>query len=95
MTENELKKLNRAELLELLLEQERENNRLRIEIRDLKVKLEDRDINIVESGNIADAALRIHGVFEAAQAAAETYLRNIKRNAGVEPEPVTTGAPEE
>ena len=93
MTENELKKLNRAELLELLLEQERENNRLRIEIRDLKLKLEDRSINLVEAGNIADAALRIQSVFEAAQAAADTYLYNIKRKAGAipedQPEPAT------
>ncbi len=95
MTENELKKLNRAELLELLLEQERENNRLRLEIRDLKRKLEDRDIKLVESGNIAEAAIRIHNVFEAAQAAADTYLLNIKKNAGVEPDPVKTGTPEE
>ena len=93
MTENELKKLNRAELLELLLEQERENNRLRLEIRDLKGKLEDRDIKLVESGNIADAALRIHNVFEAAQAAAETYLHNIKKNAGVSPEPAPAPQP--
>ena len=87
MTENELKKLNRAELLELLLEQERENNRLRLEIRDLKGKLEDRTIKLVESGNIAEASLKIHSVFEAAQAAAETYLQNIKRQAGATPAP--------
>ena len=95
MTEYELKKLNRAELLELLLEQERENNRLRIEIRDLRMKLEDRDINIVESGNIAEASLKIHAVFEAAQMAAETFLRNVKRSAGVVEEPVDRDTPEE
>jgi hypothetical protein len=39
----------------------------------------DNKIDIEESGSIAEAALKINGVFEAAQAAADQYLDNIIR----------------
>ena len=41
-------------------------------------KLEDRRILIEKSGSIAEAALRLNEVFEAAQAAADQYLENIR-----------------
>ena len=36
-------------------------------------------VELEEAGSIAEAALRINGVFEAAQRAAEQYLMNVKR----------------
>lgn len=36
-------------------------------------------IELTESGNIAEAALRLNGIFEAAQRCAEQYLMNVKR----------------
>ena len=78
MTDKELKRLSRAELLELLLEQVEENEALRAEIADLKGQLEDRVIKIENAGSIAEAALRLNGVFEAAEAAAKQYVDSLK-----------------
>lgn len=79
MTDKELKKLSRADLLELLLEESRENERLREKLRIASEKLKDRTIQIREAGSIAEAALRLNGVFEAAEAAAQQYVENVRR----------------
>lgn len=78
MTDKELRKLKRIEILELLLEQSRENERLKAEIAAVNKKLEDKEIAIKESGSIAEAALKLNGIFEAAQKAADQYLENLK-----------------
>ena len=78
MTDKELKRLSRAELLELLLEQVEENEKLRQKNSELEKQLEDRVIKISEAGSIAEAALTLNGVFEAAEAAAKQYLDSLK-----------------
>ena len=78
MTEKELHKLKRGELLEMMLAQSREIDTLRAKVRELEVKLADREIRIQESGSIAEAALKINGIFEAAQAAADQYIENVR-----------------
>ncbi len=89
MTDKELKKLTRAELLEMLLVQSREKQRLEEELQEVKGKLDEKEIKIAESGSIAEAALKLSGIFEAAQKAADQYLENVKRAAprGQEPNP--------
>ncbi len=82
MTEKDLKKLSRIELLELLIEQTEENQQLTEQLRSLQTQLANRRITIEESGSIAEASLKLNGVFEAAQAAADEYLANVRR--GVE-----------
>lgn len=84
MNENELRKLKRVDLLELLISQGRENEELRRKLAEAEQKLADRQIKTDEAGSIAEAALRLNGVFEAAQAAADQYLENIKRLSGVD-----------
>lgn len=79
MTDKELKKLSRADLLQLLLEESRENERLREKLRIATEKLKDRTIQIREAGSIAEAALRLNGVFEAAEAAAQQYVENVRQ----------------
>ena len=79
MTEKELKHLNRADLLELLLEQSRENDRLRQELTEAQTKLDERTIRVESTGSLADAALALSGVFEAAQDACDLYLDNIRQ----------------
>lgn len=78
MTEKELRKLNRAELLELLIWQIRENEAQQTELEDLRARLQRRELAMQEAGSIAEAALRLQGVFEAAQAAADQYLESVK-----------------
>mgnify|MGYP002508918071 FL=1 len=52
-------------------------------IAELRGQIEDmrqsRAIELEEAGSIAEAAIRINGVFEAAQKAAEQYLMNVRR----------------
>lgn len=79
MTERELRKMSRTELLELLLDERRENEVLREKLKKALTALSDRQIALTEAGSIAEAALRINGVFEAAQAAADQYLENVRR----------------
>ena len=74
MTEKELRKLNRAELLELLLELSRENEALQAQLKQTEAALSDRRLQMEEAGSIAEAALRLNGIFEAAQKAADQYL---------------------
>ena len=78
MTTKDLKRLSRKQLLELLLEQTRRADILEIQLKAAEAKLNDRIILESEAGNIAEAALRLNGVFEAAQAAADQYLENIR-----------------
>lgn len=73
-----LKRLNRAELLELLLTQTRETERLQKELEETKARLNDRNLRIQETGDLAQAVLTLNGVMEAAQAAANQYLENIQ-----------------
>ena len=80
MTENDLKKLGKAELLEMLEHQMAETHRLEEENINLRKQLEKRRIAIDESGSIAEASIKINKVFEAAQAAADEYLDNVRQN---------------
>ena len=79
MTDKELQKLSRIDLLELLLEKSKENEKLQEELEQVKAKRAEREIKIEKAGSIAEAALALNGVFEAAQAAADQYLENLRR----------------
>ena len=79
MTEKEMKRLSRAELLELLLIQTRETERLKVKLEAARQQLANREIQIRESGSLAEAVLVVNGVVDAAQAAATQYLENIAR----------------
>lgn len=125
MTEKELHKLRRQDLLQLLLSQGKEAlalqaklnhassaliqtkadcDRLKeklnekdalieklkgrlddkdVRIGKLKAELEalrlDRKIQIEEAGSLAEAVLKLNGIFETAQKAADQYLYNLKR----------------
>ena len=77
MTEKELLKLKRAEILEIMLAQSREIDSLRKELAVTKAKLEDKRICIENAGNIAEASLRLTNIFVEAQKAADLYVENV------------------
>lgn len=79
MTDRELSKLKRSELLELMLAQSQEIDDLRAEIETLRAELARREIILQNAGSIAEAALALNRVFEQAQAAADQYLENVRR----------------
>lgn len=132
MTDRELQKLGRRELLQLLLEQAKESERLSKQVGELEEQLrqteegyerlrdrldskdaqiheledtlhterEKRETDLENVGSIAEAALRLNGVFDAAQRAADYYLQSIQTlyplPEGVElppPPPVWEAAP--
>ena len=76
---NPLRKLNKLQLLELLAQQEREIQALQelLVVRD--AELAERRIRIAQSGSIAEAALKLNDVFEAAQKAADQYLLSLQK----------------
>ena len=78
MTDKELKKLSKADLLSLLLTQSKEMDRLKEELAETRKQLEDRSILLEKSGSLADASLAIFHVLEDAQKAADLYLENVR-----------------
>ena len=79
MTTSELKKLNRAELLTMLMSLTQRCDDLEEELEEAKKKLEDRSIEVSEAGTLAEAVLKINGVMEAVDRAGMQYLENLKR----------------
>ena len=79
MTEKELRKLNRYQLLELLVMQTERADKLQQKVEELEARLEERDLNLAKLGSVAEAAVQVSGVFEAAQKAADLYLDAAKK----------------
>ena len=79
MTERELRRLSRKDLLEMMIEQKKELEALKLELEEARKALQNREIMLDEAGSIAIAALQINGIFEAAQAAGKQYLENIQK----------------
>lgn len=77
MTDKELKRLSRGELLEMLIQQSKELERLRKRLDAAESALQNREIAITNAGSIAEAALQLNGVFTAAQDACQQYMENI------------------
>ena len=65
---------NPVAITSLDLEQSKEVERLQQELAEARQQLEERRIMTEEAGSIAEAALRINRVFEAAQAAADQAI---------------------
>lgn len=75
--EKKLKQFSRAELLELLLAQTKEIERLKKELETTEQLLADKNLHMQKAGDLAHAVLQVNGVMEAAQAAAQQYLDNM------------------
>ena len=84
MTDKELKRLNRKDLLQIMIMQQKKVDSLNAELKEAKEELERRRILSENAGSIAEASLRLNQVFENAQKAADMYLENISlMNEGV------------
>lgn len=78
MTPKELRKKNKTELVDLIVEQNAVIEKLQLRVEQYEEQLKDRSMKIDEAGSLAEAALQVNGVIEAAQEAASQYLDNIK-----------------
>ena len=79
MTERELRRLSRSDLLELLLIQRKENEKLRALLDQAEARLADRKIQIDKAGSLAEASHQLSGIFNAAQESCQYYLDNIQQ----------------
>lgn len=77
-TVESLKAQHQQDLDALREEHKEETAHLREELEQAKKSLEKREIALNEAGSIAVAALQLNGVFEAAQAASQQYIENIR-----------------
>ena len=78
MTDKELRRLSRGELLEMLIAQTEENRQLKIRLERAETQLRDRRIAVEKAGSLAEAALQLNRVFEDADKAAQQYLENVR-----------------
>ena len=78
MTDKELRRMSRRELLELLVALSRENDSLKAQLAQAEQRLNERQLLLAQAGSIAEAALQINQVFSAAQQAADQYLESVR-----------------
>ena len=77
MFSKELKKLSRRELVDIIYQLKKNEQRIQEEMATLQEELQDRRIRISVAGSIAEATASITNVFSAAQMTAELYLHEI------------------
>ena len=78
MTDKELKRLSRVELIDIIYELQKQKEAADAQVVQLQDQLNTRELHIAEAGSIAEAAISVNGVFEAAQVAADQYLFSVK-----------------
>lgn len=78
MKDKQLRKLRRGELVDLIYTYQVREQELVQENAALKAQLASRKLKIQNSGSIAEAALQLSGVFEAAQEAADQYVESMQ-----------------
>lgn len=77
MADNELEKLHRLDLVEIIYELQKELEEQEKERKRLEQRLEEKELKIENAGSIARAAMDLSKVMEAAQEAADVYLVNV------------------
>lgn len=77
MKDSEFKKLNRAQLIDIIYQLQLQQEELMKENEELSKALEERRIRVNKTGSVAQAALEIHDVMKAAQKAADHYLEEV------------------
>lgn len=76
--EKDVKRLRRADLLELLVEMSKENDALKEELAAARAELDERALKMEHVGTMAEASLALGDVFAAADAACVQYLEGVR-----------------
>ena len=74
MTDKELRKLHREDLLQILISQQRQIDEMNAALEESEAALNDKKIALEESGSIAEAALRLN-VFDTVLSSMERCSR--------------------
>lgn len=78
MTDKELRKLPRRDLLELLVQQTEDNEDLQSQLDVLNVQLQSRNLSISKAETLADAVVQINDLQKIADAVAKQFLDNVR-----------------
>lgn len=82
MTDRQLRKASRSDLLKLLLEEKKINEALHEQIQQMQLRLDSRQLHVNQAGSLAEAALKLSGIFDAAESACQYYTENIRALSG-------------
>lgn len=77
MTDKELRRLSRADLVEIIYEVRQNEAALQEEVESLKKQLDEKQKKISKAGSLAELSASLNGLFESAQATADQYLQEI------------------
>lgn len=76
---NESMNLSKNEMMMVMHDQEQEIEKLKAEAEELREKIDGYEIKVSETGNLADAAVKITNMFETAQLTVDTYVENMRK----------------
>ncbi len=94
MKETDLRRMSRRELIEIIYAMKQRELALTQQLDQAREQLRQRELKLDQAGSIAEAALALSGIFEAAQNAADRYLAAISQGQTPEPLPVSEPEPE-
>ena len=77
MNTKELKRLSRRELIEIIYQMKKNEQKMQEKITKLQSELDDKRLHISQAGSIAEAAASVSGLLAAAQTTADLYLQEI------------------
>ena len=80
MTDQELRRLSRADLIDIIYTLQQQKEQAEQQLAQAQAQLQDRQLRLATAGSIAEAALSLNGVFDAAQAA-DQYLQAVRTSA--------------
>ena len=80
MTDQELRRLSRADLIDIIYTLQQQKEQAEQQLAQAQAQLQDRQLRLASAGSIAEAALSLNGVFDAAQAA-DQYLQAVRTSA--------------
>ena len=78
MTDKEFKRLNRAQLIEIIYQMQENEERYKAAVANMRAQLEERKLQISNAGSIAEAALVMSNIFQDADQAARKYLQEVE-----------------
>jgi hypothetical protein len=78
LSDKNLKRLSKVELIEMLIAQSKRVEELEAMVADLNVRIENRALMVEQAGNLATACIQVNEVLQSAQAAADQYMENIR-----------------
>lgn len=82
MAGKELRHMSRGELIDVIYALKKQQEELAAENEELRQHLSQRELKLQKAGSIAEAAMSLNQVFEAAQQAADQYLQSVYANCG-------------